>query len=1309
MFLIAFFLAPAVDKPPRTEEQSVIQRNYSNKTQLTQNVTEIMDYTVDVSPKALKILAKICVDELNEMKRCNEAEIEAKKALAAADAIENEVITCNSSDSETDASSIRSSQKGVITGGARKASSSESQSSSESDSSSDSSDTDDSDEDDDTDDDDNNSNKSDNDSKSMTILKSNEPQNECNEPQKECNEIIKNRIKQQIVDDWSSDSNSCDELPSMKNSVEHNENVDSSTENVDSTIENVDSTIENIDSTIENQVMEINEPNEVQVYNPTALKELCKEVLHAHSMIIQYEVPSLRYLCEHTLASAGMEIPLICFVPQDEEYMTEDQPSNDDEGVYLCLDGEFDETELANLFSGEVRHESIEMNAIEPKECATDNSSFIDQCVALQNILSSPSPEHNKTDESLEFQSTDYTEFYLDPNGFYDSIQYEETVLPSESQDDTSAAIAKLKKYLQNKYVHPLSYHKMFAINKLLRKYKVHHLAFSNKKSMVEKKMQKRLTKLRQRAKQHCKPKKLATRRSARIADKIKQKTDETNCKGKKTKKPKKCTKIENNKIDTLDKRRLCKIMNVNDFIQHSVNKKKETDKESITRDLLKLIAKKRTLKRKLSICQRPTFTLDEDGYCYDEDGQISEMLSSFINNSIDDGRSERVKVKKPRSRKPSIDGGKAAKEQDTKKKVPPITLKKSIISEGQSEKIVQKDKVKKSKSKTKNSTTKLNEAKEQVLTMTDDFSVNKTEKKCVSSGTPLTFPTKASVKEIIPAKRTRFLSIDGSLMRYGAKRSYNQMKSLQENAESPEMMKRKVPTQKQLKSNDVTKKDAQKVKRNKEKLEIAGECRKSSADDLKEILKSTLKCGQSEKNISEKIQNNSEKYRIPTKVKEHSDVKETPEPVKNIKESPAESSVKPEFSAESSVKAVSPESSVKSVEMPISKTPKRTRFSDRVISLDQPAIVTESKVEKPKYIAADSTQDSMDINKFTIKKAEKPLSERSLCSTMVSPLKIIIEPKRLQSPSQTPSSHDEYVPEPVKHKTNPFSLPNSATKQSVEKRDIQKPTRFSERITNLIVNPLNSDCSKSPSIQNEHITTFLSENNNGKALEKNVIRANRETVNRTVSTSISTTTQEQQTMYTNPDTNSMNKSVEDIEQFLPTTKNLQPKPGKRCMARAQTISHSISSLNNNNLYEPMQLRSSNNYWTRRRFDQPRDYGNNQYQRNFPYKPRESPSAFYKETLTSATNSGSPPMAYPLKTGNNAVKNGAAAATPPQKNTIDISSFPDPETLQIPSLDLRKPRFGRSHLTLPVPPIPSSIPAPIRVPPSDNKDITTGM
>lgn len=608
----AFLVAP-IEKIKRIEEQPTIQKAQSNGMQSPDSISEITDQLDETPVKSLKILAQICV---NELEKCNKREMQCKSST-----IQNNDSIYISSDSESDASSIRSSQRGVITGGARKPSCSDTGSGSSSESSSDSSssDSDDSDDNDDSDDDDGDDDDDENEVKVLTkqkdkvkdkenveekakvIEKSQENEKEKekenekekekeNETEKEAKKENKTveRIKikkpsmnstetkkikvvvQRIVDEWSSEP-----------------------ENDEESLLEVSKIVEENKIETENSIV-TDEKALNAVYNPVALKDICRDVLQAHSMIIRYEVPSLRFLCEHTLASNGIEIPLICFVQEEPyEYMSTDQPiSNEDEGVYLCLDSEFDETELANLFSGSANglYESVEIETVATQECVSDKTSLIDQCVALQNILLSPPPEDNRPKAAVEVPSHE-TEYYMDPNAFHDSIQYEETVLPSENHiEDPAIKIAKLKKYLQKKYVHPLSYHRMFAINKLLRKYKVHHTSFCNRKSTVQQKFNKTITKMRLKSKQRCKPKKLATRRSARIADKVKQQHEfdwKMAKKSIKSTKNNNATNSDNNlKPESTENKRAGKMLNVNDFIQNSSKKKimSEADKESITR-----------------------------------------------------------------------------------------------------------------------------------------------------------------------------------------------------------------------------------------------------------------------------------------------------------------------------------------------------------------------------------------------------------------------------------------------------------------------------------------------------------------------------------------------------------------------------------------------------------------------------------------------------------------------------------------------------------------------------------------------------
>lgn len=1270
---------------------------------------------IDKTPvKSLKILAQICVDELE---KCNKNEMQTKSPSN-----ENDNSIYISSDSESDTSSTRSSQRGVITGGIRKPSFSGSGSSSENESSSDSSSSSDSDsdDDDDNDDEDDDDDNDDVDEKEeIEKEKANKNKNrelvETKETPKISNENKNMKIDvQQIVDEWSSDSNTCEESPlkvtksveesaiahsnetAIENKIETeiaNENrieTEIANENtneisngiaIENKIETEISDENKIEIEITNDISTIVTENEVNVvYNPSSLKEISKEVLRAHSMVLRYEVPSLRYLCEHTMVTNGMEIPLICFVQEEQyEYISAEQPSNDDEGVYLCVDSEFDETELANLFNGGGNglYESVGNDATETDECASDKASLIDQCVALQNILSSPQPEDSQLTPPIDMLSNE-TEYYMDPNGFHDSIQYEETVLPSDNNiEDSAIATAKLKKFLQKKYVHPLCYHKMFAINKLLRKYKVHQVSFCSKKSTVQQHLQKTILKMRQKAKQRCKPKKFATRRSARIADKIKQQHESDEKvyeKPIKLIKLNKSTKSDNGKNEATENRRFCKIMNVNDLIQNSGNKKKisETDKESITRDILKLIAQKRTLKRKLSICQRPNFSVDDDGYCYDEDGQISEMLSSFINNSFDEPRVDSLNAKKPGSRKSSIDN-QALKEPDNKKKkVPPITLKKQVIAED-------KGKLKKSHSKEKNpkketATTTAAATfnpQESSLPPTEAYAINKTEKKNTFLGTTLTFPTKASVKEVIPAKRTRFLSIDGSFMRYGAetKRSYNQMKSLKENSESPEFGRGKISAQRLSKTTttaDVvkTKKSIPKMKRIKEKNGNVGEIQKP--DELKQLQSKLAK-----KSIqSQKCEN----VKVPLKlaIKQNSETKKLhaskqPIVIKKIESQMAKIIQEPiVHSATECTEAL-----------------KQRRHSDIIQTTTTKILLkaAANSIEQIDSSRVNSTENNIDsLNtvppvKLTIKKLDKPLSERRLCSTMVSPLKIIIEPKRLQS--QQSVKERIFAQDPLTINTNHEpnardGKPSNEQQPIVEKKEVHRgrPTRFSERITSLVENPLPTpeyQVNKSISIQNE--TVKMDENK--KIEEKSpfsshMVAGARDIVDKNI-IHVSTVKPTSTTTFMNTDSNASIKPYLDIETLLPSTRILQVKPAKRCLARAQTISHSEPTFRS---VEPMRLRSSNFSRNQRR-SSPSNEPTTRW--SAPFKSIEKPFTIPKRKIT--PNAISPPRIS---------SSPKIQRAPLQRTPIDVSSFPDPDSLEIPSIDLRSSSLCSSPLTLPI-------------------------
>lgn len=1223
-----FFLVAPVDRLAQKDEPSTTESTCANEIALPLIAPDIRyeECSNDDAPvKPLKILAQICVDELN---RCNEMEILSEKKLIAKNEEETVYISSESDSDTSSTRSGRSSQRGVISGGIIRSSCSDSDTSSGNESSSDSSSSDSESSDDE---------RAEGDNKESESLKQIEP------PTKDIQHEMDHDRGETIPDNQI--------METIEESVQQEIPVFQ--------YENNDST-----SAIEKGVNE--------VYNPDSLKQICKNVLHDNSMILRYDVPTLKYLCEHALASAGMEIPLICFVNEEDtyEYISSEQPSQD-EGVYLCLDGEFDETELANLFNGAGNgtYEALEMGSIETDKNAINNTSLIDQCVALQNILSSPPPEDNQANGFIEGIAED-TAYYTDTNTytigdeFHDSIQYEETVVPSENAEDFMVAIESFKKYLQNKYVQPSCYHKMFVINKLLRKYKVHQVTTCNKKPIVRKRLQKIISKLRQKEKQNRKPKKIATRRSARIADKIKQ--QELNCElsGKRTKSTKLNKNITNEalKCDAIENRQLCRILNVNDFIQNSGNKKPltDTDKETIERDILKLIAKKRTLKRKLSICHRPTLNFDDDGYCYDEDGQISEMLSSFINKNFDEQRKlGSSAAKKQRSRKMSIEK-KATKEPNKKKTEPQQHFR--VDDEKKSKKVPPK--------KEKCKTVSTLDNKPQVVSS----ATNKTEMNTIH-GTNLTFPTKASVKEIIPAKRTRFLSIDGRSMKYGAdsRKLYDQIKANKEYSGLPEISRRKIPQQNVSKKiNDtataketVLQTDEIKPKRIRErrKTEVDRPKPKSPAE-----LKSFSQSLQKAMEVYNKAQNSSARTKASVKsppIIEKSKPKDV-QPTKQTKTKDTLSLPRSETVPCSTAANIGE----------INKKPRRTRFSDYIQTSTEEQSIQIIKNNGSRIENNKSNAISPNVYR------ENSLLDRHLRSTMVSPLKIIIEPKLMSSPEKTPSQETTPAIDPlafdIRDEKSSKAVEAPPANNKLEKKEVHKQTRFSDTFVNFIEKPqFRKNVETAVSFVKESVKSY----------EKSVPKSNGVPVHKSENKStaqMSTT----QPMPMKMNTNASARPLFDFETFLPSTKIPQPKPAKRCLARAQTISFAESPYRNLPP-EPMKLRSSNDCMNLNKTVPPNE--SPIYQISSLYKskdvpftiPRRKPEAnMFSSKRTGTTLNTNLQTRYP---------------SPAQKLKIDMSNYPDPDSLQIPSIDLRASSSSRSPLPLPLK-ISSPAAKPIQMP-----------
>lgn len=1267
----------------------------------------------DALVKPLKMLAQICVDELN---KCNE--IEKKGKNVTENKIVNEVITVIDSESDTD--SMRSSRRGLIVGGAKRARGSDSESSSSSSSSS-------------------GSDSSDN-SSSSDSEDSSDDENESQKP--------KPPTAQATVENSKSSH-------STKNNDENENIVDlfetKSHENDEPAIEPV------IESGVE-AVMPVE--NNVEItYNPAPLKEMCKKVLNANCIDVLYEVPSLKVLCEHTLASAGLDVPLICFVNDEQTYFVNDeQPTNDGEGVFLCLN-EFDETELANLFNDPAEPDANE--SIEPDANTIDKITLIDQCVALEHILSSPTPDvdaeanvsaSNKSEFIDPMTGNDEIAYFMDNNAytvgnqFHDSIQYEETVVPSESHTDNVSVAVEFKKYLQKKYVQPSCYHKMFAINKLLHRYKVQRLqSTANRKAVVQTHLQRRLSKLRQKQKEKLvehQPKKIATRRSARIADKRKQQVFDYNKFVKHSKSSTKVNKIvkSDEKVESAETKEASTPSissslptaavaaaaaeappppKVNQSQDQSTDAKKtvdDSDKETITRDILKLIAKKRTLKRKLSICHRPKFNFDEeDGFVYDEDGQISEMVSSFINTNIDG------ELAKKRSAHKLLSKLKKTKEQisttmtattttsasvtisktKTKRKSESTKKHSKVNGKNKSKKVTSQEKMSKKETSKRTAQSKLE--KSAPMSAIVSTSENKGEKKTVPPIT-LTIRTKAAVKEIIPAKRTRFLSIDGRSMKYGndLKRSYDQLKPYKEEYDYPEITKRKIPQQKSWKrkaaptKNNVSHANENKSKRSKGANETERpKSYKTGFVHPRKSTESTPKTAETTNNT--KSQNKSDKAKPAVKtppIKSNGVVNEAqpivyPHPkkalleksgcfLKNSFDNPkhVENSIdKVKIDGSDNVEANKPTTTVRDT---VSTEQSNQVSSTKNFERQSPPIKSSARV---------SNRSSSSNRRF---------SEGNLRSTMVSPLKIIIEPRRSptnESPSPSPSSKEKSIgQDPLAFETTEPNTPK------VVESPVDRPTRFSDKFESFVEKSLGRDHAEAKPDSN-------------RVLSQPPPPPPKQTSPKEIGP-----------------TAPSGRSYCDIETLLSSTKIPQPKPAKRCMTRAQTICSSSDSPYNTKSAEPLKWRLQHDFRYRKKSSPPKSPAS--LPLSMPLTstashpplptPQKEPIIYHISSICKTADSKpAPPKRRPF----HAMTSTPYTIPPPkltstlpkytspvERQPLDVSTFPDPDSLEIPSIDLRLPSAFQIPLAQTPGPLshPTQMPSPLLKPPTEINEIAAG-
>lgn len=311
--------------------------------------------------------------------------------------------------------------------------------------------------------------------------------------------------------------------------------IDSADENLDCELELIE-VPEEIDIrqsiTLDDANESIEQSSESFVYNPDSLRMLCRKTLDKQSVIVTYDVPSLKCLCEHALALAGMNVIPTCYITDNESnsyhVVNVDGESGD---VILCLDSEFDETELANLFNGTgnssfsetIVHteNTLTEQATEVCEETAETVSLIEQCVALQNILQSPTydrVEEIDTDcQSVNSMDRRSNEYFVDD--IHHMTECQETEIPF------MPSVLTAKKRLQAKYVNPMSIYKMLVVHRTLKKYVIYMRQLARKKCLMRRKLKVKLQQLAEkRMRAVYKPQPImARRRSMRLVEKQKE------------------------------------------------------------------------------------------------------------------------------------------------------------------------------------------------------------------------------------------------------------------------------------------------------------------------------------------------------------------------------------------------------------------------------------------------------------------------------------------------------------------------------------------------------------------------------------------------------------------------------------------------------------------------------------------------------------------------------------------------------------------------------------------------------------------
>lgn len=263
--------------------------------------------------------------------------------------------------------------------------------------------------------------------------------------------------------------------------------------------------LEDVEYTNQTATNELNEPIEIhdsdssESNSPEALKILCENAIVRINLLQpspnNAEVPTLRNLCEAAIMENRGELPVICFVTDTEDaetalWQADSEGGTDGDGemgkedIYLCLNGDLIEEELAQIVGESVVDspqspiEVIEARAAQAQANLAVGSEISPKCAAIEAKII-PSPVAAVVVPVPEIPNDDYesdggsstSRLCLVTDDIQSNIQYVETVPQTHSGENFMVKIEPFKKYLQNKYVQTPNYFKMLIIHRLLKKY----------------------------------------------------------------------------------------------------------------------------------------------------------------------------------------------------------------------------------------------------------------------------------------------------------------------------------------------------------------------------------------------------------------------------------------------------------------------------------------------------------------------------------------------------------------------------------------------------------------------------------------------------------------------------------------------------------------------------------------------------------------------------------------------------------------------------------------------------------------------